>query len=241
MNWKRALVLVAVAGGAIPAAASETDLSWIGKLPGLQAQASRTTSTDGYKAIYTLTGDAGATLDSVRNGLTERGWTIQKSTDVPAGSADVRTLAAGKQGARLKVSIASALGVGTLTVELRGGEPGSGATGEAAVVAGGSGGKATVAVPGAGLVVAGSRVTETHDCNDGDVSVNGNSSGITLKGTCRTVTVAGNSNTVTIRGSVQAITAVGRANTVIWSADKNPRAPVVKHVGSQNRVVSDAE
>ncbi|HET8643994.1 MAG TPA: DUF3060 domain-containing protein, partial [Vicinamibacteria bacterium] len=84
-------------------------------------------------------------------------------------------------------------------------------------------------------------VTETHDCGDRDVSVTASRSGITLRGTCRTVKVAGNSNMVTIEGSVQAIHAVGRANTVTWSARKNPRPPEVKHVGSQNRVRSDAE
>jgi len=248
MSTKRALAVAAVAvlAGGVAAAASDTDVAWIGKLPGLSMQTSRTTSSDGFKAIYTLSADADATMDSVRSGLTQRGWTIRKSADVPAGGVEVRTLTADKDGARVKVSLTNALGMGTLTVSLRGGTAGSSgsssrSSGDLEDIIRGTVEGGAAATTGAGLMVVGNAVTETHDCNDGDVSVSGNSSGITLRGACRTVRVAGNANTVTIQGTVQAIHAVGRANTVIWSAAKNPRAPIVKHVGSQNRVHSDAE
>ena len=46
MSVKPALVLLVMAAAGAPAwSASDTDVSWIGKLPGLQAQAGRTTST----------------------------------------------------------------------------------------------------------------------------------------------------------------------------------------------------
>jgi Protein of unknown function (DUF3060) len=251
MLSKRALALAAAVLAAGPAAA-DTDLSWVGRLAGLSLQTSKTTSAEGFKAIYTMSGGADATLDSVRAGLAERGWTIRKAADVPAGSVEVRTLTADKDGARVTIAVTDVMGAGTLTVSLRGGAaggspsatPSEGTVG--AIVRGALEGEETastgaVVSAGASLVVAGNAVTQTHDCGARDVSVTASRSGITLRGTCRTVKVAGNSNTVTIDATVQAIHAVGRANTVTWSAKKNPRAPEVKHLGSQNRVHSDAE
>jgi hypothetical protein len=81
----------------------------------------------------------------------------------------------------------------------------------------------------------------TRSCGGGDVSVTASSSEITLRGACGTVKVVGNANTVTVDASVKEIHAVGRANTIVWSASRNTAAPVVKHLGSQNRVRSDAE
>jgi hypothetical protein len=240
MRTKLALaVAVALAGRAV-VSASEADVAWIGKLPGVTLQSSKTTSSEGLKAIYTLSGDAASTMDSVRSGLVERGWTIDKAADVPAGSASVRSLSAEKQGARLKLSVTGAMGIGTLTLSLRGGSASAGPSAGSYGSSSGTGSSVSAATSG-GLVVAGRAVTETHDCGGGDVSVNGSSSMITLKGECGTVTVAGNSNTVTIKAKVRAIHAMGRANTVVWSAEKNPQAPVVKHVGSQNRIHSDAQ
>jgi hypothetical protein len=236
-----ALAAVFTAGGAL--GASEADLAWIGKLPGVTLQTARTTRTDGYKAIYTLSAAPDGTMESVRAGLAERGWTVEKAADVPAGAVAVRTVTADKDGARVKIALTEALGVGTLTVSLRGGDA------RAAGSSSASGGAAQDVVQGAleaagvggGLVLAGSAVTETHDCGGGDVSVTASRSMITLEGTCRTVKVVGNSNTVTVKAAVQAIHAVGRANTVIWSAARNSTAPAVKHVGTQNRVHSDTE
>jgi hypothetical protein len=237
-----ALAIVFTAGAA--QGASEADLGWIGKLPGVTLQTARTTRTDGYKAIYTLSAAADGTMESVRAGLVERGWTVEKAADVPAGAVAVRTVTADKDGARVKIALTEALGVGTLTVSLRGGD--ARASGASSSRSGGAAedivqGALEAAGVGGGLVLAGNAVTETHDCGGGDVSVTASRSMITLEGTCRTVKVVGNSNTVKVKAAVQAIHAVGRANTVIWSAARNSTAPAVKHVGTQNRVHSDTE
>lgn len=250
MNMKRALVFAAavLASRAAPAVAG-TEVDWIGKLPGLSLQTSKTTASAGFKAIYRLSAEVDATMDSVRSGLTERGWTIRKEADTPVGGLEVRTLTADKDGARVKVSVSNAVGVGTVTVSLQSGaaagpersRSSSRSSGSVDDIVRGALEGAGMGSAGGGLVLIQNGVTETHDCNGGDVSVNGNRSEITLGGECGTVKVLGNSNTVTVEATVQAIYAVGRSNTVVWSAQKNPRAPAVSNVGSQNRVHSDAQ
>jgi hypothetical protein len=230
MGKKLALaVAVALAGSAL-ASASETDVAWIGKLPGVTALTTKTTAAEGFKGVYTVSGDPAAAMESLRSGLVDRGWTIGKAAEV---ADTVRSLTAEKGSARLKAALTGAMGVGTLTLTLRGGSASAGATAS-------SGASVSVGSSG-GVVVTGRAVTETHDCRGGDAAINGNSSMITLEGECGTVTVAGNSNTVTINAKVRAINAMGRANTVVWSAARNPSAPAVNHVGSQNRVHADSQ
>jgi hypothetical protein len=244
MMRKRALAgaIMAVLAMAGAALAGEADVAWIGQLPGLTVQTSGTTSYNGFKAVYTMTSGADAAMESVRKGLLERGWTIKKDAEVPAGGAAVQSLSAQKGTARLKVSVTNVMGVGTLSVSLRGDAGGGSApaatAGDAAPAAGGSeaGGSSS-----GGVVITGRAVRVTRSCGGGDATVTGSSSEITLQGSCGTVKVVGNANTVVIEAAVKEIHAVGRANTIVWSAGKNPAAPVVKHLGSQNRVRSDAE
>lgn len=241
MLQRRSLTLVAAATlMAVAALAGEADVAWIGQLPGLAVQTSSSTSYNGFKAVYTMTSGADAAMESVRKGLVERGWTIKKDAEVPAGGAAVQSLSAQKGTARLKVSVTNVMGVGTLSVSLRG-DAGAGSA-PAATARDAAPAAETAEAAGSGpVVIAGRAVRVTRSCGGGDATVTGSSSEITLQGSCGTVKVVGNANTVSIEAAVKEIHAVGRANTIVWSAARNPAAPVVKHLGSQNRVRSDAE
>jgi hypothetical protein len=94
-------------------AAADTDLAWIGKLPGVSP---RPGQTAGPKTVYALSKDVDATMASVREGLVQRRWTFVKPAPPAGKAAPVRTLIAEKEGTRVKVVGGPAKGASTLTV-----------------------------------------------------------------------------------------------------------------------------
>lgn len=212
--------------------AADADLDFIGKLPGLSA-----TVTEASKTVYVSMGASPSLMDDVKKGLTERGWEC-KTTVASAGGAATSALVATRESRRVTISIAQVGGVATLTVETSssGTTPPTGASGSraaaAATPASGSGKAA-----GASLVLADNDVTETYECQDTRVVINGNDCRITLKGRCASLVVNGDDNSVNAGAAVASIVANGDDNKVTWSAGANPSAPKVVSNGNRNEIV----
>jgi hypothetical protein len=119
MDTKRARFMALAAAAVLAAgaglASADTDLTWIGQLPGVSLRTSKAARA-GPKAVYTLSGDVDAAMASVRDGLAQRRWTMVKS-GAPAGEgAAARTVVADKDGTRVKIVGSSAKGTSNLTV-----------------------------------------------------------------------------------------------------------------------------
>jgi len=82
------------------------------------------------------------------------------------------------------------------------------------------------------VAVAGTGVTETHDCAGGDASVAGDSNTVTLRN-CENVRVMGESNSVDA-GTASTITVLGAHNNVTWT--RGAREPKVSNLGVSNSV-----
>lgn len=119
-----AVVCACLAWTAVSLASPDTDVTWIGRLPGLAPMTSKTTAS-GSKSVYTLSGNLNATFDSIIKGLSDRGWTIDKSTNTPVAGIESRTLRARKAGALLRVSAQDVMGLSQLTLTLTGAQAGS--------------------------------------------------------------------------------------------------------------------
>jgi hypothetical protein len=100
----------------VGSARADTDLAWIGALPGVSVRPV-TAGSPGPKTVYQLSADLDATFASVRNGLTKRHWALVPGPAAPAGKkAPPHTLIAEKEGTRVKVVGSRAKGVSSLTV-----------------------------------------------------------------------------------------------------------------------------
>ncbi len=246
MSLMRALSgVLGVALLALPAiarpgdAASGTDLSWIGSLPGfaLKDQAAGETS-------YLISGDAAAAFEALKKGLGERGWLIApgKSSSLSALSAQRMTATKGNVEALLHMKQAAVivkLVVTTRIVEAPPPPPAPVAAPAApkappAMKAPATAPAATAAVPPIELFDNG--VRGSYRCNGAKVSVNGNNCEISLEGSCESLAVNGNSNRVRVLGRVGSIQVLGNQNTVSWSRAANPTPPRVANLGTGGSV-----
>jgi hypothetical protein len=242
MKLARTLLAIGVALSLAPAVrAAHPDLAWIGAIPGLKADLTKSGATS--QGIYTVTGDPAAVFEKLQAGFLENGWTIEKFTNV--GMVGIRTVVAVKEGTRAKavlaagesliVNITPAEGAatrsrsaGTDTIHVIKPAPAP-ATPRTAT--------ASAAKPaGARLEIRQSRTTGVWACDGTDVEVHGTGSEITLEGECREIEVHGARNRVDIKGRVFTIKAAGRDNVVNWSAAANSSAPRQKVSGFGNQV-----
>ncbi|TDV47024.1 DUF3060 domain-containing protein [Actinophytocola oryzae] len=84
----------------------------------------------------------------------------------------------------------------------------------------------------AGLTVTESGLADTLDCGTGNyVVVDGSNNGLTITGTCTTVTVNGHDNTLRLAEASE-ITVAGVFNTIAWASGN----PTVSDTGTQNKV-----
>lgn len=232
---------------ALRAASSNADLDWIGDLPGVSVLAKETGS--GYsRIVYTVSGSPDGTLERVREGLSEQGWTIQKSIGGSVlGIVTGRTLVAKRGDARAQISLSQVtILLNHLVVELTGG-------GGARTSTPSGGGASTTSAPAPSRRP--SARTVTNDCGDGgdlfiknsasaitvaghcdDVFVSGSSNDITFEGDCRDLFVSGSANSIRLEGLVNSIHASGDDNTVTWSAARKGKGPSVANSGQNNTI-----
>ena len=102
------------------AAAPSTDISWIGRLPGV-SNAVQSQDGNAIKVVYSLTGDPERTLDSVHTGLEARGWTVHKGGLAALGAMSFQTIKATKGSTTLDIALADEGATRALIAHLRGG------------------------------------------------------------------------------------------------------------------------
>ncbi len=256
------LVAVLSVGTWAMGAPAEDDLGWIGKIPGLSLRSEKTVA-EGRRTVYGLAAESGDVLGQVRDGLTDRGWAVERDSGSGIAGVSARTLVATKGDARVKVVLGDALGFANLSVTVGGAAVAPTTRARA--------GDRVIRVPGLGSIpglpgTTGARVQRatpapprdpapataaaaegplqfgengvsgSHACGGRDVVVNGNYCRLTLEGKCGTVTLNGNTNTVRITGTVGTISTMGNGNTVAWVAAANAKPPHVSDLGSGNQV-----
>jgi hypothetical protein len=250
MKARNMLVSLAVAtlAGAVGAAASETDLAWIGDLPGLSVFARKTTGAVS-KTVYTVSGSPEETFAAVRRGLGERGWTIESSKASSLPGIGSQKLTARKAGSRVEIRLSQLGDSSHLSVELTpgGGDPRASGSSEARAPA--------PAAPSATTGRTFGRRSASYDCGEGgDVTINNSGAAVTVRGRCEDVTVNGGGNAITLEGdcedltinsasnevrvdaAIDTITIDGSSNTVSWSAARNATGPRIRDNGTNNAV-----
>jgi hypothetical protein len=103
--------------------AADTDISWIGRLPGMKAGV-QSKEGDEIKIIYNLKADPDKTMARVLAGLEERGWDVERGGgSLLAGTAlqSLQGVKARKGPALLKILVASTPGQQSLILKLYGG------------------------------------------------------------------------------------------------------------------------
>jgi hypothetical protein len=208
------------------AAAPSTDISWIGRLPGV-SNAVQSEDGDSIKVVYSLSGDPEKTLDRLYAGLEDRGWTVHRSGLAALGGMSLQAVRANKGRATLHIALADQGAARAIIVHLEGGTTDPPATiPDAAVTAQGRSGRGTAVVrePGNGSVSvdAKGRVV-IQDENSGDT--------VTAEGG-RVVARDGSGQTAVIEpGRVTAKDGSGRTVVV------EPGRVVAKDSGGQTVVV----
>lgn len=239
----------------VPASAtpSETDVGWIGELPGLSVFTQKTTAGVA-KTVYTVSGSPDDTFAGVRKGLTDRGWTIETSKASSAlGVVGSQKLVAEKAGSRVKIQLSQLGELYQLSVEQTGGGGPSRPSGSSEPRASTQPAPAP-ARPGASSPASGRRAA-SYDCGEGgDVTINNSSAAVTVVGRCEDLTVNGSRNVVTLEGdcgdltvngdsnevraeaAIDDITTNGDSNIVSWSAARNARGPRTQDNGTNNTI-----
>jgi len=229
------LALLAVPAGARPGdAAADTDLSWIGTLPGFSLK-----DRGAGETSYLVAGDAAGAFETLKKGLTERGWQIApgKSGTLSALSAQRMTATKGDVEALLHMKQAAVIVKLVVTTRTIGSTkaPVAAAPGAAAGTAPASPAQpAQAAAPPIELFDNGLR--GSYRCEGSRVAVSGNNCEIALEGACESLTVNGNANRVRVRGRVASITVLGNQNSVTWSRAGNPSPPRVSNLGTGSTV-----
>ena len=227
------IVLLAIPASAqSQAALSDTDLAWVGTLPGFTLKDRAPSETS-----YLVSGDAKEGFVSLTKALTERGWRIEpgKSNTVSALSAQRMTATKGNVEASFhmkQAAILTKLIVTTRTLAAAASAP--------AV-------KAAPAVPIAKAQAAASAPLEFYDngihgnyrCEGRRVIVHGDACNLTLEGVCESLSVTGNGNRVRVVAQIGSISVLGNQNTVAWSKAGNPKAPRVENLGSGSSVIAE--
>lgn len=226
----RYLPLLVTALVATLAMASPTDLSWVGELPGIGSRVEKK-AADGTDLVYSLSGDPDETFAAVKQGLKERGFTIEKAADAEAVGAVSRSLIATKDGVEAKVNVSAVAGVQTLTVKVAGGEMATTTSNPSTTTAVAAG----AIKAGAAVVISESDVTRTYQCSGTAMTINGNDCNLTLEGTVTALTINGNDNTLTINAALTAMTVLGNDNHVSWSSKAHAK-PVINNMGNDNTI-----
>lgn len=228
------------------ASAADAELDWVARLPGVAHQKDKPVA-GGIEHVFTAT-DGPRAFDGVREGLRERGFAIDKATDVGLGVGAVRTLRASRGQQRAKVTLNTSGGSTLLVVTLTGtaepptaaagGRRGSsaGAAGAAQELIGSLLGGVPAAGGAAGLEIFDNGVEQTHDCGGRAVAVHANRTRLTFEGDCPEVAANGNDNRIVINGRVGRISAAGNGNTISWSPAANPLEPRVADLGRGNSI-----
>jgi hypothetical protein len=169
------LVLGALAAAAPPSAVpADTDLDWIGQLPGVAVFARKSTAGRS-KVVYSVSASPEETFEKVRQGLSERGWTIETGKAASLAGISANKLTAKKAGSEVIVGLSQLGGVSHLSVEV------------------------TITVRGRceDVVVNGSGnvITLEGDCED--LVVNGSGNEVRAESAIEDITTNGSSNTVT--------------------------------------------
>jgi hypothetical protein len=252
MTLTRTCLAVGVALCLAPAAlAGSAELAWIGEIPGLKADLTKSGQTS--QGIYTVTGDPAAVFDKLQQGFVRNGWTIEKFTNV--GMVGIRTIVAVKEGTRAKAVLAAgeslivnftpaadgaerSRSTSTDTINVIKPAPAARTAPAAKPAPAAKAAPAVSAARPAGprLEINQSQTTGAWACEGTDVVVRGTGSEITLEGNCGEIAVHGIGNRIEVRGRVFTIEAHGRDNVVNWSAAANSSAPRQKVFGHGNQV-----
>ncbi len=115
--------LAVVAASSILVQAADTDLSWIGRLPGIKGGVQNRDGDD-IKIIYNLKADPDKTMARVLDGLEQRGWDVERGgSSILAGTAlqSLAGIKARKGRAVLRILVASTPGQQSLILKLQGG------------------------------------------------------------------------------------------------------------------------
>jgi hypothetical protein len=213
-------------------AASETDLTWIGSLPGfaLKDQAPGETS-------YLVSGDATAAFEALKKGLAERGWQITPAKSGSLSALSARRMTATKGDVEALLHMKQAAVIVKLVVTTRT-IASAGAPTPAGLKTAPPAAPAPAAAPAAGppIELYDNGLRGSYRCDGSRVGVNGNNCDITLEGTCESVAVNGNANRVRVLARVRSISVLGNSNTVTWSRAQNPSAPKVSNLGAASTV-----
>jgi hypothetical protein len=87
------------------AAAPSTDISWIGRLPGI-TNAVQSQDGDAIKVVYQFSGDTERMLQRITTGLEDRDWSIKKGGLAALGVTSLQTITATKGRAKLTLAVA---------------------------------------------------------------------------------------------------------------------------------------
>ncbi len=219
--------LLAVPGDA----SSDTDLAWVGTLPGfaLKDKASGETS-------YMVNGDAKQAFDALAKSLTERGWRIEpgKSNTVSLVSAQRMTATKGDVEAFFHMKQAAIITKLIVTTRTVAPAPAPAAAAKPAPAAASSTKAQPAALPP--LEFYDNGIRGSYRCEGRRVSVNGNACELTLEGACDSLSVTGNGNRVRVLAQIGSISVLGNQNSVAWSKAGNPKPPRVSNLGSGSSV-----
>lgn len=237
---------------AVPLSAGslKSEVSWISELEGVALTASQDSGTR-LENVYTVSGAPSVTLSSIRNGLREHGWKLKTAATVEAAGADVSGIEATKNGMELDLTVQNLGPVTSIALDLKAGAGSASTSSTSTATVSSSGTVATTTTTsssskpastthavkaGHELVINDNKQTQTYDCSDTDVILNGNDDDITLLGTCSTLTINGNRCHVAIKARIADVVVNGDNCDVKWWAEKNPEPPDVTDNGDDNSV-----
>ncbi len=228
--------LLAVPGDA----SSDSDLAWVGMLPGFALKDKARDETS-----YLVNGDAKQAFDALTRSLAERGWRIEpgKSNTLSVLSAQRMTATKGEVEAFFHMKQAAIITKLIVTTRTVAAAPAVAPAPSAATA------PAVKPAPAAPVIAQApvlpplefydNGIRGSYRCEGRRVSVNGNACELTLEGACDSLSVTGNGNRVRVLAQIGSISVLGNQNSVAWSKAGNPKPPRVSNLGSGSSVSAE--